>query len=125
MVGVKKNLAAALLAASPLMAVAEELSLELSTYRAADGVTEDEMREVSASLTPLLEGLPGFVSRQVSIAEDGTWTDAVVWTSLDAALPAAEAFAAFPEGATFFEMVDPDAVTLQHSTIIEGSVLSN
>ena len=110
-----------MLASLPASAAAKEITVELSTYRAADGVSQAGLREVSLRLAPLLETMPGFVSRQVSMAENGTWTDVVIWASLQAALDAADAFGTFPDGAVFFERVDADSVTVDHSTIVHQS----
>ena len=61
-----------------------------------------------------LERREGFVRRSLSRGEDGRWVDHLEWTTLEAALGAAEAIMADPAAARFLAAIDLDSLELRH-----------
>ncbi|MCY1126274.1 hypothetical protein OU426_05345 [Frigidibacter sp. RF13] len=94
------------------------LTAEIVTFRAAPGIGAEEMRTRAAGVTQWLERQPGFVARTLSHAEDGSWTDHVVWASRAEALAAGEAFMAEPSAAPFMQAIAPASVAMSHAEVV-------
>lgn len=61
---------------------------------------------------------PGFVSRQVSRGEDGTWTDLVVWDSMENAKAAQAAFMEQDFAPKLIAGIDKDSFAMRHQPIL-------
>lgn len=91
---------------------------EIVTFRLAPGMTEAAFLQAANGTVPFVEAAPGFVARRLSRAEDGTWTDHVVWASMDQAMAAAEALMAEPAAAPFLQAIDMASLAMRHEAIL-------
>ncbi len=90
---------------------------EIVTFRALAGADPAAMGAAAAGIAVWLGSCPGFVARTLSGAEDGIWTDHVVWNSLAEALAAAERIMQEPAAAPFMALIDPACVTISHAPV--------
>jgi hypothetical protein len=93
--------------------------LELVLFRALPGVADSQVLAAADALQRDVEGLPGYLSRRLLKAGDGTWVDTVRWTSLDAALAAAGAIEAKPSAHAFMQIVDPQSIQMLHAQLVQ------
>lgn len=94
------------------------LIAEIVTFRAAEGTDDADLARAAAALEPFLQGREGFVSRHLSRAEDGIWTDYVLWTDLARAKAAAAAIMSEPVAGAFMALIDPESVTMTHAPVV-------
>ena len=92
--------------------------VEAVTFRLASGITDTDFVGTLGATNAYLKTCPGFVSRRLSRAEDGTWLDHIEWETLDAAHAAAKAFPAQPTVAPFIRAIDPGSAQMRHNTIV-------
>ncbi|WP_284162549.1 hypothetical protein [Frigidibacter sp. SD6-1] len=95
----------------------QTLTAEIVTFRAAHGLSADEVRARASGVTEWLERQPGFIARTLSRAEDGTWMDHVLWASRAEAQAAGEAFMAEPSAAPFMQAIQPASVAMIHAEV--------
>lgn len=95
-----------------------QLIAEIVTFRAAPGVPPETMRSRAEAIGPWLAACPGFLSRALSLAEDGTWTDHVIWASLDQAMAAAAKIMDEPCAAPFMAAIDGPSVAMGHAPVL-------
>ncbi|MCX8507272.1 MAG: hypothetical protein ORN49_00085 [Rhodobacteraceae bacterium] len=96
----------------------DPLIAEIVTFRTLPGHRPEAVARAAAGLAPFLATCPGFLSRSLSQAEDGTWTDHVLWSSLHAAKAAGERILSDPQAAPFMAMIDGPSVRLDHRTVM-------
>lgn len=90
--------------------------LEQVTFRLG---TDDSQAFVAANqaVTDWARQQPGFVSRVLSEAEDGMWTDIVVWAGQTEAEAAAAEMNRIMERFPAMMMIDPDTIVMRHGAI--------
>jgi hypothetical protein len=103
---------------SPVARPAVEPVAEIVTFRLAQGVADDAFLETARGTQPFVNAAPGFVARRLSRADDGTWTDHVVWSSMDQAMAAAEALMTEPAAAPFLQAIDMTSLAMRHEAIL-------
>lgn len=91
---------------------------EIVTFALADTVDPAAFVEISKGTESFVRSLPGFVHRQLSLGEDGRWTDYVIWDSMEAARSAAEAFMKAECAAALMTAIAPDTVKMRHEKIL-------
>ena len=90
---------------------------EIVTFRLIDGADPATFVANARALEPKLRATGQVLSRTLSAAEDGTWTDHITWTSMQAAKAAAEQIMADPDAAPMMQMIDPEGVEMRHALI--------
>ncbi len=91
--------------------------LEIVSFRLNDGVTDHDFLAAAAGTEAMLRERGALVRRYLVRDNDGLWTDVIEWTSMDAALAAAEAVMQHPDFAPFGGMIDGETVHLRHALI--------
>ena len=91
--------------------------LEIVTFRLVDGTDTKRFLEAAAGTETVLRNQGALVRRVLTIDTDGLWTDVVEWTSMEAALTAAEAVTHHPDFAPFGAMIDGASVNMRHAHI--------
>ncbi|WP_297107916.1 hypothetical protein [uncultured Devosia sp.] len=90
--------------------------LELVCFRLADNDATSFLA-ANEAVNAWAQSQPGFVSRTLTEAEDGEWTDMVIWSGeAEAKAAAAEmnrVMGQFPA----MMMIDPASIVMRHSTI--------
>lgn len=94
-----------------------QLTAEIVTFRARPGISPQDMRMRAEALGPWLAACPGFLSRHLSLADDGTWTDHVIWAQADQAKSAGDKIMAEPSAASFIATIDGASVTMSHAPV--------
>lgn len=90
---------------------------EIVTFRLVEGADPAAFVAAAEAMTPFLRRSGAVLSRTLSADEDGLWIDHVTWTSMTAALAAAQTMMAQPEAGPFMALVDPDTVEMRHAPI--------
>lgn len=91
---------------------------EIVTFRLISGTNPDAFTKAAQAMMPFLRSTGSMTGRILSCDPDGTWTDHITWTSLDAAKSAAKDMFERPEAAPFMQMIDPDAMSMRHAPIL-------
>jgi hypothetical protein len=97
---------------------AETPVLELVSFRLIVGTDPASFVALADATDAPLRRQPGFVSRRLVHAPDGTWTDIVEWTSLAAATTAAQIVLADPGFAPFLAAIDLSTASMAHPALV-------
>ena len=91
--------------------------MEIVTYRLKPGADVDAYLEAAKATEAFLRETGAVRRRALTVDADGTWTDIIEWTSMEAAKAAeAEAMQRAEFGA-FFEAFDPASLNMRHAEI--------
>lgn len=92
---------------------------EIVTFRLVDGTSQSDFLESAKETVPLIKDMPGFVSRTLTVDDDGvTWTDYVVWADRASSLQANDLITQDPRFATFGGAIDMSTLVMKHSDIM-------
>lgn len=91
---------------------------EIVTFKLASGAQEEAFMASMQASNSYISGCAGYVSRQLSRAEDGTWTDYVIWDNPDAAKAAAEGFMAHVWAQDIVAAIDKSTFSMRHQAIL-------
>jgi len=91
---------------------------EIVTFRLITGTDPDAFAKAAQDMMPFLHGTGSMTGRVLSCDPDGTWTDHITWTSLEAAKSAASQMFERPEAGPFMQMIDPEAMSMRHAPIL-------
>ncbi len=86
--------------------------LEMVLYRVQPGVTDDAVLAISDEIQRWLEQQPGYLRRELFMAESGEWLDIVYWATMADAVAASEQIFRQPFAAGFGAIFAPDATAL-------------
>jgi hypothetical protein len=92
--------------------------IETVTFRTLAGSDPLTVAQASNTMTPFLARQTGFISRRLSVGDDGIWLEHVHWANMDAAQAAAKAIGNAPEAAALLALIDMQSVTMRHDTLI-------
>lgn len=91
--------------------------LEIVSFKLNDGVTDGAFLAAAHGTEALLRDRGALVRRYLVRDDTALWTDVIEWTSMEAALAAAEAVMQHPDFAPFGGMIDGDTVDMRHAPI--------
>mgnify|MGYP001765943924 CR=1 FL=1 len=91
--------------------------IEYVTFALVPGTAEADFLAAATGTGALVRRQPGFVARRLSQGADGTWTDAVTWTSLASAQAAAGAVMEDPAFTPFMALIDGASARMRHETL--------
>lgn len=91
---------------------------EIVTFRLAAGTDVDTFTKAAEAMMPFLRSTGAMTGRILSCDPDGTWTDHITWTSLEAAKSAAKEMFDRPEAAPFMQMINPENMSMRHAPIL-------
>ena len=94
------------------------LTAEIVTFALQDGVSDDAFLALMAPTAAYASNAPGFVSRQLSKSPDGTWTDYVVWNSLEQAQAAAAGFMEQDFAPAILGALNKETFSMRHQDIL-------
>ena len=103
--------------ADALRAEAPEPVLEIVSFRLNEGVSDTAFLDAAAGTEAMLRARGALVRRYLVRDETGLWTDIIEWTSMEAALAAAETVLQHPDFAPFGGMIDGHTVQMRHAPI--------
>lgn len=87
---------------------------EIVLFRLVEGTDEAQFLQAAQATFDLLHGYPGYIQRELSVSEDGLWTDVVLWTDMDSALTAADKIMSDAVGQAFAQLIDPSTMQMHH-----------
>jgi hypothetical protein len=90
---------------------------EIVTFKLAQGVTADHYIDLSKTINDFVESCPGFLFRRLSSGDDGRWTDTAIWSDIDTAKAAAEAFPQQDFAPNVMAAIDADTLEMRHEVI--------
>lgn len=91
---------------------------EVVEFRLVKDADEAAFVEAATAMEPFLKETGGMIKRTLSKAEDGTWTDHIIWASMDQAQAAAAAIMKRPEAGPFMSMIDPEGMAMRHDAVM-------
>jgi hypothetical protein len=92
----------------------EGFVIELAEGRVKEGVEPQEYLRASDNLMADLNGLEGYIRRELWQGEDGRFVDIVYWESLESAQRAAEIFPSLPSAQPFEALLDISSLSMRH-----------
>jgi hypothetical protein len=92
--------------------------LETVTFRLVPGADRAAFLAAARGTEETVRRQPGFLSRLLAEAEDGTWTDLVTWAGQPEALAAAQAVMADRAFAAFAALIDMHSLRMAHSALV-------
>ena len=96
--------------------------LEMVMFETDENMTEQHVIKLFKQTEALVKAQPGFMSRQLIRAENGCWTDLVLWRSRQEAEAAAATVPGDPCFAAFMAAIRPGSVTLAHHRLLWSMV---
>jgi hypothetical protein len=88
---------------------------EIVLFRLNEGVQESEFLADAQATFDWLKTYDGYIHRELSVSEDGLWTDIVIWRDMQIALSVAEGFLSHPVGKKFGAHINPNSVQMNHA----------
>ena len=92
--------------------------LEIVSFRLVEGTDQADFLNAAHGTEAILREQGALTRRFLTVDETGLWTDVVEWTSMNAALTAAETVVTHPDFAPFGSMIDGDTVDMRHAHIL-------
>ncbi len=89
-------------------------TIELVLFKIQGNRSDEKVIQAAEKLNDFIEKQPGFISRTLSKAEDGTWKDLVYWTDLESAQKAGEKVMTEACAAEFMGMIDKSTMQFLH-----------
>jgi predicted sugar kinase len=90
---------------------------EIVTFKLMPGVSQDDYIGLSKTINDFIETCPGFLFRRLSSGEDGRWTDTAIWSNIETAKAAAEAFPQQSFAPKIMAAIDADTLEMRHEAI--------
>jgi len=93
-------------------------AIEIVTFKLTEGTNEATFLKASEIVTKFAKSCDGFVKRQLSKADDGSWMDYVEWATLEDAKAAAAKFGQQSELGPFMAYLDGSSINLKHNALM-------
>jgi hypothetical protein len=93
--------------------------VELALSKPASGVSDEDVREATFAVAPILHKLPGLLYREVLSDMQGRWADLIYWETKEHADRAMPTVGHYPEVQDLFSKLDP-AVEIFTLTPVHG-----
>ncbi len=90
---------------------------EIVTFALVPNTSDAAFLAAAKGTEAFTRAQPGFVKRELSKGEDGTWTDYVLWSSPEAAKAAGEAFMRAECAGAMMQVIAPDSVRMRHQAV--------
>jgi hypothetical protein len=93
--------------------------IEMVLFRTIEGVTLEDAKTELKKCNDFLAKQKGFVSRKITVSEDGEFLDLVYWTDMDSAKAAGAKSCQDPDLMKIFSVIDEKTQVYKHFTIFE------
>ncbi|MEX0370612.1 MAG: hypothetical protein AB3N09_08275 [Tateyamaria sp.] len=90
---------------------------EIVTFRLLPGSDAQAFAKAAAEMEPFLKETGGMIRRDLSVDEDGLWTDHIIWTSLEVAKKAAAEVMQHPSAQPCMAMIDGPSAQMRHAQV--------
>jgi len=91
---------------------------EIVTFRVTSGTTKAQFIAAAKQTEAFVTAAPGFISRTLTLGEDGIWTDYILWRDRTSARQMAAAFMNEPSVMPFMQAIDPQTVVMRHEVVM-------
>lgn len=91
---------------------------EIVTFKLNDGVSDTEYLKLNLPSHAFSSNAKGYVSRQLSKGDDGTWTDYVLWETLEDAQAVQEQFMAQDFAPAMVGAINGETLTMCHQRVL-------
>lgn len=89
--------------------------VEIAIFKTKEGIGREQLLDTVDAVSEWARQQPGFISRDLTYAEDSdSWIDVVWWEGLDAAHAAAEASMSSESCAPMFAAIDLEGTQMLH-----------
>lgn len=88
--------------------------VEIVLFRLKPGSDTAAFLHAAQATFDLLASYEGYMDRELSVSDDGLWTDVVHWADMVTALRAADQIMTHAVGQAFGAFIDPDTITMHH-----------
>lgn len=90
---------------------------EIVSFEVTVGTSVASVFDAAEETLEYLKEQPGFQRRTLSMGEDGSWTDHVLWSDMDAATKAASNFMQAECNQAFIKMINPKTMKMRHEHV--------
>lgn len=90
---------------------------EIVTFKLAKGVSAADFVAISQASEDFVRAQDGFVLRQLTCGDDGTWTDYVIWKDMETAKSVAAEFPKQPFCAPLMQAIAEGSANLRHEAV--------
>jgi len=91
---------------------------EFVTFRLKDGISKDAFVQAADAISLHLRESGNVISRSLSCADDGLWTDHIVWKSMKTAEDTAAKVMQQPVFGQMADLIEPDSMNLRYASIL-------
>ncbi|MBY6137880.1 hypothetical protein KUV26_00345 [Leisingera daeponensis] len=91
---------------------------EIVTFKLADGVSPADFTALMQRTEGFVRAQNGFITRQLSQGEDGSWTDYVVWKDMATAQKVAKTFMQQEFAPEVVAALAPDSASMRHEEVL-------
>lgn len=91
--------------------------IETVTFKLEEGISKEDFLETVPCSTDFVTAQPGFISRRLSCAEDGSWIEHIEWESMADAKRAAILIGQTGSVKPFLKCIDGPSAKLIHSEL--------
>ncbi len=92
--------------------------VELVLFKTKPEFTRDDVVNAAKNINPVLEKHNGYISRKLSITEDGQWMDVVYWADLESAEKASKQILEDAVAQKYFAMIDEATMAFSHLNVV-------
>jgi hypothetical protein len=90
---------------------------EIVTFKLADGIKTENFVALMQKTEAFVRAQDGFLHRQLSQGEDGSWTDYVIWRDLATAQKVAQAFMQQDFTPDVMAAIAPETANMRHEEV--------
>ena len=91
---------------------------EVVHFKLNEGATDADCMALLRHIGDWAQAHPGFISRQVSHGDDGSWVDVTVWNTTENAKASQEAFMQQDFAGAMIGMIDKDSFSMIQRPIV-------
>jgi hypothetical protein len=88
---------------------------EIVVFRLKAEADPNAFQQAAAQISILLASYQGYIDRELSVTDDGTWIDMVHWADMNSAQTAADQIMSDPQGQAFMNYLDGQSVNMYHA----------
>ena len=90
---------------------------EFVTFSLKDGTDESAFLDTLRTIQSWVDGMPGFLGRQVTRGPDGRWTDHILWADAACAKAAHDSFNHQDFAPEIGEAMNSETLEMRHETV--------
>ena len=90
---------------------------EIVTFRLSGALSKTDFLKAAQKTLPILQEFGGCLERNLSVDDNGLWTDYILWKNHETAMKAADVVPKDPRFADFGGAIDPGSVKMRHAAV--------